>query len=135
VTVQQDPVTTSAITYYPLPTEYWTRPIEGQDNTWGQISSNWLNSAADRDLGSPNNRVQIAGTAPNSGHILWTKPTEDGGVVGGGANAFLGDREGQVFNAGHQYQTRMQDTSSFHARKALPPEPITWSVVEALGMC
>ena len=102
VAVQQDPVPTEAVTVYPLPTEYWARPIEGQNNAWGQVSSSWLNSAADRDNGSGNNRVQAQGTAPNSGHILWTKPTEDGGVVGG--NSF--DTEGQVFNAGHQYQTR-----------------------------
>jgi hypothetical protein len=127
VTVQQDPIVSNAITYYPLPTEYWTRPIEGQDNTWGAISSNWLNSAADRDFGSGNNRVQTQGTAPNSGHILWTKPTEDGGVVGGDANAFLGDRQGNVFNAGHQYQTRMQDTSIIMYGRLYYQEPITWS--------
>jgi hypothetical protein len=133
VTVQQDPVTTSAITYYPLPTEYWTRPIEGQQNTWGQVSSNWLNLAADRDFGSPNNRVQINGNAPNSGHILWTKPTEDGGVVGGEANTFLGDREGQVFNAGHQYQTRMQDTTIIMHGRMYYQEPIIGLVAEGLG--
>jgi len=127
VNVQQDPVTSNAITYYPLPAEYWTRPIEGQDNTWGAVSSNWLNSAADRDFGSPNNRVQTQGIAPNSGHILWTKPTEDGGVVGGEGNAFLGEREGQVFNAGHQYQTRMQDTSIIMYGRLYYQEPITWS--------
>ena len=127
VTVQQDPILSTAIAYYPLPTEYWARPIEGQDNTWGAVSSNWLNTATDRDYGSPNNRVQLSGTAPNSGHILWTKPTEDGGVVGGDANQFLGDREGQVFNAGHQYQTRMQDTTIIMYGRMYYQEPITWS--------
>ncbi|HLN90105.1 MAG TPA: PQQ-binding-like beta-propeller repeat protein [Candidatus Binatia bacterium] len=124
ITVQQDPVSPTAITSYPLPTEYWTRPIEGQNNAWGAVSSNWLNSAADRDYGGTNNnRVQTQGTAPNSGHILWTKPTEDGGVVGG--NSF--DREGQVFNAGHQYQTRMQDTTIIMYGRMYYQEPITWS--------
>jgi hypothetical protein len=135
VTVQQDPVNPTAITYYPLPTEYWTRPIEGQDNTWGAISSNWLNSAGDRDYGSPDNRVQIAGTAPNSGHILWTKPTEDGGVVGGDADQFLGDREGQVFNAGHQYQTRMQDTTIIMYGRIYYQEPITWAGTGGAWVC
>ncbi len=134
-TVQQDPVTSNAITYYPLPTEYWSRPIEGQDNTWGQVSSNWLNSAADRDFGSSDNRVQTQGTAPNSGHILWTKPTEDGGVVGGGANAFLGDREGNVFNAGHQYQTRMQDTTIIMYGRVYYQEPITWAGTGGAWVC
>lgn len=131
VTVQEDPVYPTAITYYPLPEEYWTRPIEGQGNTWGAVSSNWLNSAADRDYGSPNNRVQIQGTAPNSGHILWTKPTEDGGVVGG--NGF--DREGQVFNAGHQYQTRMQDTTIIMHGRVYYQEPITWSGTGGAWVC
>ena len=123
VTVQQDPVYPTAVTTYPLPTEYWSRPIEGQNNAWGAVSANWLNSAADRDYGSSDNRVQTQGTAPNSGHILWTKPTEDGGVVGG--NSF--DREGQVFNAGHQYQTRMQDTTIIMYGRMYYQEPITWS--------
>jgi hypothetical protein len=123
VQVQQDPVTSTAITYYPLPEEYWTRPIEGQDNTWGAVSSNWLNWATDTDYGSGDNRVQTQGTAPNSGHILWTKPTEDGGVVGG--NGF--DREGQVFNAGHQYQTRMNGNTIIMHGRMYYQEPITWS--------
>ncbi len=135
VAVQQDPISTSAITYYPLPTEYWARPIEGQDNTWGAVSSNWLNSAADTDFGSSDNRVQTQGTAPNSGHILWTKPTEDGGVVGGDANAFLGDREGQVFNAGHQYQTRFNGQSIIMYGRLYYQEPITWSGSGGAWVC
>ena len=134
-TVQQDPVYSNAVSFYPLPTEYWSRPIEGQDNTWGQVSSNWLNSGADRDFGSPDNRVQTQGTAPNSGHILWTKPTEDGGVVGGGADAFLGDREGNVFNAGHQYQTRMQDTTIIMYGRVYYQEPITWAGTGGAWVC
>ncbi len=82
LTVQQDAVIPTAITGYPLPTEYWSRPIEGQNQAWAQIASNWLNSAHDRNYGSTNNRFQTQGIAPNSGHILWTKPIEDGGVVG-----------------------------------------------------
>ena len=58
---------------------------------------------------------------------MWTKPTEDGGVVGTDADAFTGDREGQVFNAGHQYQTRMQDTSIIMYGRLYYQEPITWS--------
>jgi len=123
LTVQQERVEPIATTVYPLPTEYWSRPIEGQNNAWGAVSSNWLNSAGDCDYGSGDNRVQTQGTAPNSGHILWTKPTEDGGVVGG--NSF--DREGQVFNAGHQYQTRLSGNSIIMYGRLYYQEPITWS--------
>ena len=101
-TVQQDPSYAKGWTPVPLPSEWWSRPIEGQNTDWYQISSNWLNNAADRHYGGYNNKYQPDGIAPNSGHILWTKPTEDGGVVGG--TSFSVD--GETFNAGHQYQTR-----------------------------
>jgi outer membrane protein assembly factor BamB len=101
--VQDEQVQPEAVTIYPLPTEYWTRPIEGQNNQWGLVASYWLNNAHDRDLGSGQNRFQPEGSAPESGHILWTKVTEDGGVVGG--DQYFSD-VGEVFNAGHQYQTR-----------------------------
>jgi len=104
--VQEEQVVPTAITSYPLPTEYWTRPIEGQNNAWGQISSNWLNNAKDRDYGSWNNRFQTEGVAPNSAHILWTKPTEDGGVVGG--DKYFSS-PGEVFNTGsNPYIPRFQ---------------------------
>jgi outer membrane protein assembly factor BamB len=88
------------------PTEYWTRPIEGQNNAWYQVASNWLNNAHDASNGGDQNQYQPDGISPNSGHILWTKSTEDGGVVGG--TSFSVD--GEVFNAGHQYQTRFGNT-------------------------
>ncbi len=122
VTVQEEPVYPTAVTNYPLPTEYWSRPIEGQNNAWGQVSSNWLNNAKDRDYGSTDNRVQMDGSAPNSGHILWTKPTEDGGVVGGTVD----EREGQTFNAGHQYQTRFSDRQIIMHGRLYYQEPIAW---------
>ena len=101
-TVQQEVVQPTGWTPVPLPTEYWSRPIEGQNTDWYQVSSNWLNNAHDKNNGGYNNKYQPDGIAPNSGHILWTKPTEDSGVVGG--TSFSVD--GEVFNAGHQYQTR-----------------------------
>jgi len=123
VAVQEEPVHPGAVTIYPLPTEYWTRPIEGQNNEWGQISSNWLNNAKDKDFGYTQNRIQTEGSAPNSGHILWTKPTEDGGVVGG--DDYF-STSGEVFNAGHQYQTRFQTQIIMHGR-LIYQEPIAWA--------
>ncbi|HLN89262.1 MAG TPA: hypothetical protein VK253_04285, partial [Candidatus Binatia bacterium] len=43
LTVQQEPIA-AAIDSYPLPTEYWTRPIEGQNTYWYTLASNWLGS-------------------------------------------------------------------------------------------
>jgi hypothetical protein len=95
LTVQQEPLS-NVITSYPLPTEYWTRPIEAQNTAWGTISSNWL---ATHELKS---RVQPDGIAPNSAHIMWTKPLDTGGVVGGTFN----DIQGEGFYMGGSYNTR-----------------------------
>ena len=112
--VQEQPVQASAITNYPLPTEYWARPIEGQNQAWGQISSNWLNNAKDRNYGYTNNLVQTEGVAPNSGHIMWTKPLEDGGVVGG--DKYFSS-PGDVFSSGCQpYNDRFTQQIIMHGR-------------------
>jgi len=76
ITVQADPVASPPT--YPLPTRYWTRPIEGQNTAWSGIASNYLGGT-----GNIIDKVQPEGSAPNSGHILWTKPYQDGGIVGG----------------------------------------------------
>ena len=111
--MQDERVFPTGWTPVPLPTEFWSRPIEGQNTDWYQVSSNWLNSAHDKDYGGYNNKYQPDGIAPNSGHILWTKVTEDGGVVGG--TSFSVD--GETFNAGHQYQTRFgQSQIIMHGR-------------------
>ncbi len=80
LTVQQNPVL--EIGDYPLPTSYWTRPIEGQNTAWVSIASNYLNPfGAAYTYGAE--RLQPDGTAPSSSHIMWTKPIQNGGVVGG----------------------------------------------------
>ena len=75
LTVQDEPIPEPV--NYPLPTEYWTRPIEGQNVQWYTIASNWL--------GAPQiyGKYQPGGSAPNSAHIMWTAPYAFGGVVGG----------------------------------------------------
>jgi hypothetical protein len=83
LTVQEEPVT--AITSYPLPTEYWTRPIYGENTDWWSISSNWLGT------GSPEfttinwgYNVAISGAVGSqTAHIMWTRQLQSGGVVGG----------------------------------------------------
>jgi hypothetical protein len=77
-TVQQEQV--RKLTDTPLPTEYWTRPINAQNNQWRIISSNWLGGAATSD------HWQQEGSAPKTPHIMWTKPLELGGIVGGSVN-------------------------------------------------
>ncbi len=78
LTVQEEQLTKLPDT--PLPTEYWTRPIEGQNSAWSSIASNWVGGAKNDPLGV---NVQEYGTGPMSSHIRWTMPIELGGIVGG----------------------------------------------------
>jgi len=52
----------------PLPTEYWTRPINAQNRDWSTLPSNWLKGTW------INYGYQKASTAPKSSHVLWTEP-------------------------------------------------------------
>ena len=84
VTVQADPIPT--IPDNPLPTGYWTRPVYGENKGWYKISGNWLMAGYDymgRSFGSANAAFAPSTTAPDTAHILWTKPIMFGGIVGG----------------------------------------------------
>ena len=122
VRVQEDPVSLTLPLIQPVPTEYWTRPIEGQNTAWYTVSSNWLSDAHDRDNGGMENRYQPDGIAPNSGHILWTRPTEDNGIVGGTYDGRNGT--GNSFNAGSQYQPRNLNPIIMYGR--LYYDPNVW---------
>ncbi len=74
LTVQSAPVPMPPT--YPLPSGYWTRPIEAENTDWSSIASNYLRGAAIND------RFQPYGLAPNTPHVMWTKPLADGGIVG-----------------------------------------------------
>jgi outer membrane protein assembly factor BamB len=106
LTVQQEQLP-NAITGYPLPTEYWTRPIEGQNTNWYTISSNWLNGPYIRTGttvtgGAGFGRFQPDGSAPNSAHVMWTKSITYGGVVGGNDTAV----SGETYYMGGSYNVR-----------------------------
>ncbi|MEM2351915.1 MAG: PQQ-binding-like beta-propeller repeat protein [Thermoproteota archaeon] len=94
LTVQRDPITPWPD--YPLPTGYWTRPISAEFREWYKIAGNWLMPACDAplrhaDTGSAFNPYT---TAPETPHIVWTKPITFGGIVGGklgyGVNYYTG---------------------------------------------
>jgi hypothetical protein len=85
VTVQQAQVGyPSAV---PLPTNYWTRPIYGENNNWYSISGNWLGLAASTfaatGMYNATGNYNPYTTAPNTAHILWTKVEAFGGIIGG----------------------------------------------------
>ena len=88
LTVQEQPVTT--IPNNPLPTGYWTVPVNAENKGWNMVADNWLMPSYDKP-----SRAFTAGnafapytSAPDSAHVLWNKPIEFGGIAGGP----LGDR-------------------------------------------
>jgi len=95
--VQEEQLSTP-ISSYPLPSEYWTRPIEGQNTDWRAIASNWLGYTHPSIF----KMYQPDGAAPNSAHVMWTRRIDDGGVAGG-SNLGI---EGNVFYSGLAYNPR-----------------------------
>jgi len=97
LTVQQEPIT--AIYSYPLPEQYWTRPIYGENTDWWSISSNWLGELApgyamESYTGVTNGDQQLNpfdAIGPQTSHVMWTKPLQSGGVVGGNELPTQGD--------------------------------------------
>jgi hypothetical protein len=98
LTVQQEPVT--ALPQTPLPTNYWTRPINWQNQHWYTISGNWLCGNAFGIVPSTSGWSGWNGwywntssyynpdeIPPKSAHIMWTSSqTTDisfGGQIGG----------------------------------------------------
>jgi len=108
--VQEQQVTTA----YPptaLPTEYWTRPINSMNRNWYSIGGNWLGLGA-AIFGSTGANTNSPGRfggnfnpyteAPNSAHVLWTKPIAFGGQIGGS----FGDSETGIYATGTAYETK-----------------------------
>jgi outer membrane protein assembly factor BamB len=102
LTVQAQAVPTSAPTI-PLPTSYWTRPINAENQQWYSISGNWLmqcynliGTFAERGVYAPYT------LAPSSAHIMWTKELSFGGIVGGESGS------GVEYYAGLSYEHKLQ---------------------------
>ncbi len=76
--VQKDPV--PGYPSQPLPSEYWTRPVDSQLRDWYSIMGSWLTK--------PLNLYAPYNDGPETAHILWSQPIGDmmGGLVGGGTD-------------------------------------------------
>ncbi len=74
--VQQDPI--QPWPEAPLPTQFWTRPINSANRNWAPLASNWLAGAA-QNVGPTINFGY--GTGPESAHVMWVKPYWAGGVM------------------------------------------------------
>ncbi len=128
LTVQQDQIP-GATGSSPLPTAYWTRPIYGENSDWWTISSNWLGagSAVNPAVGSGPVSAFSTGPPQNSwgaimsrfpgdsigsltSHVVWTKPIQSGGVVGGNSfydgGAYPGNGQGVGYYEGTAYEQR-----------------------------
>jgi hypothetical protein len=80
--VQNEPIGSWSIT--PLPTNYWDRPIYGENREWAQIGGNWLGVTLLFGTGaSSNGAFNPYTTAPETAHIVWNKAMAFGGIVGG----------------------------------------------------
>ena len=117
LTVQQEPIP-APISSPPLPAEYWTRPIYGENDAWWSISSNWLGTGSpvlsatgsgdisaftfspNLPWGSAMQRYPGDAVGPQTSHVMWTKPLQFGGVVGGNDFPIKGNTyfEGSAYN-------------------------------------
>ncbi len=106
ITVQQTAIPAYPTT--PLPTAYWTRPIYGYNSNWYAVSSNWLGSGSPVEAcvgsgviaayganslfgGAALNRYPGDAVGSMTNHVMWTKPLQQGGIVGGDNFAIAGD--------------------------------------------
>ena len=85
LTVQQELV--PSIPQAPLPSSYWTRPVQSVNGLWSTITGNWLglgtSTFTQTGMYNVSGNYNPYTTAPNTAHILWTKPEAFGGLVGG----------------------------------------------------
>jgi len=99
--VQADPVL-----YYPsspLPTEYWTRPIDNQLREWYVLAGSWLTT--------PVNLYVPYNDAPETPHILWTKVLTSGGMVGGDLGLVGSGATSVGFETGDAYEGKWTGSS------------------------
>jgi len=104
LTVQEESITYPPTV--PLPTEYWTRPIYAENNNWYTISGNWLGTGqstfSSTGWYNANGNYNPYTTAPNTAHIMWTKPVAFGGTMGG---VYGGSETGNFYSTS-QYEPK-----------------------------
>jgi hypothetical protein len=84
ITVQQEPI--AALPQNPLPTDYWQRPINWENQAWTSIAGNWFGDIHLWQNWQAHGKTQGINpdtVAPESAHVLWTLPIAFGGQIGG----------------------------------------------------
>ena len=105
LTVQQEPIPTLPQT--PLPSGYWQTPVNAENvNQWYSLAGNWLGfgqifSANGGNYNATANFNPYT-TAPQSAHVIWTKPVAPGGALGG---EFGGDLNANYYSTS-QYEPK-----------------------------
>jgi outer membrane protein assembly factor BamB len=101
LTVQEEQLTYPSEA--PLPTDYWTYPIYGENRGWTNITGDWLMPGYDntRHFDSGGGAYNPYTIVPNTAHILWAKPQLLGGLVGGA----IGDKD---FYTGLAYRQELR---------------------------
>jgi hypothetical protein len=80
-TVQQQPI--QSWPEAPLPTGYWSRPINDASRNWSVLGGSWLGGAYEQPAGAAGGTTSrwVDGLGPESAHILWSKPYYVGGYM------------------------------------------------------
>ncbi len=120
----------------PLPSEYWSRPIYSTNFAWAQLGGNWwgLGKPSFTDTGgydATGSNFNPYSQAPNSAHIMWTKPTAFGGQPG---LPVSGDQESQYTSTSilyRQFEPIILNGIIFY--KLYPNTPTTYSSIETPG--
>ena len=84
--VNEDPIEFYPDT--PVPTDYWTRPIDAQHYYWYQVSGSWLTIPGAYGASGPDNAYAPYNDGPETAHILWRNPLMVGGIGGGSTGAY-----------------------------------------------
>jgi len=83
LTVQEDAV--EAEVGVPFTDDYWERPIYGENRDWWPKTGNWPMAGYDSTFRFFDQGSAFApyNDAPDSPHIMWTRPITFGGIIGG----------------------------------------------------
>ncbi|MDD3792287.1 MAG: PQQ-binding-like beta-propeller repeat protein [Candidatus Bathyarchaeota archaeon] len=114
--VQEDPI--PYFPPFPLPTEYWNRPINAQFYEWAPLTGNWLRPVGSYSMPPIPKYMEGNQGAPETAHILWTTQYAQGGMTGGEqgnmgyemGDAYVGKFLGTVVIDGVMYYNRYQST-------------------------
>ncbi|MGO8807822.1 MAG: PQQ-binding-like beta-propeller repeat protein [Candidatus Bathyarchaeia archaeon] len=104
LSVQQQPV--GGVSVAPLPTSYWQTPVNAMNvNNWYAIAGAALETGnrggTAAQMFNQSGNYNPYTTAPMTAHIIWTRPTAFGGVLGG--------QFGGTTTYGNYYSTRQYE--------------------------